>query len=124
MVIGSTLASQLDFTCEHDISYFLKCFSEDETVSAKDVCVNYDASYREICGYAEVPEPSHPGELKVERCQTFLRIIFFKTGKDIQIFVQLLKAKNIIFVNKIILCHCFFECSLFLYCCKFKDSGE
>jgi hypothetical protein len=27
MVIGSTLASQLDFTCEHDIWYFLKCFS-------------------------------------------------------------------------------------------------
>jgi hypothetical protein len=34
---------------------------------------------------AEVPEPSHPEELKVGRCQTFLRIIFFKTGKDIQI---------------------------------------
>jgi hypothetical protein len=49
MVIGSTFASQLDFTCEHDIWYFLKCFSEDETVSVKNVCVNYDGIYKEIC---------------------------------------------------------------------------
>jgi hypothetical protein len=46
--------------------FFFKSFLADGTVSVKNVCVNYDGSYREICGYADVPDPSFPGELQVE----------------------------------------------------------
>lgn len=34
-------------------------------MSVKNTCVNYDGSYREICGYAETPDPEFPGELEV-----------------------------------------------------------
>ena len=44
---------------------FVILIADDGTVSVKNVCVNYDGSYREICGYAEVPDPNFPGELKV-----------------------------------------------------------
>ena len=34
-------------------------------MSVKNVCVNTDGSYEDICGYADIPDPAHPGELKV-----------------------------------------------------------
>ena len=34
-------------------------------VSVRNVAVNPAGSFDEICGYAEVPDPSFPGELKV-----------------------------------------------------------
>ncbi len=37
----------------------------------KNTCVNYDGSYREICGYAETPDPEFPGELEVNEVASF-----------------------------------------------------
>jgi hypothetical protein len=34
-------------------------------VSVRNSLIFYDGTYREICGYAEVPDPEYPGELKV-----------------------------------------------------------
>ena len=34
-------------------------------MSVKNVCVNTDGSFEDICGYADIPDPAHPGELKV-----------------------------------------------------------
>ena len=37
----------------------------DGTVSVRNVDVSPSGKYEQICGYAEIPDPSHPGELKV-----------------------------------------------------------
>ena len=42
----------------------------DGTVSVRNVDVSPSGKYEQICGYAEIPDPSHPGELKV--CLNFL----------------------------------------------------
>merc|ERR1711936_912034 len=37
----------------------------DGTVSVRNVDVSPSGSYEQICGYAEIPDPSHPGDLLV-----------------------------------------------------------
>merc|ERR1711874_566849 len=37
----------------------------DGSVSVRNVDVSPSGKYEQICGYAEIPDPSHPGELKV-----------------------------------------------------------
>ena len=37
----------------------------DGTVSVRNVDVSPTGTYEQICGYADIPDPSHPGELKV-----------------------------------------------------------
>ena len=45
--------------------YLIFVFLEDGTVSVRNVGLRPDGSFTEICGYAEQPDPSHPGELLV-----------------------------------------------------------
>ena len=47
----------------------------DGTVSVRNVDVSTSGSYEQICGYAEIPDPSHPGDLLV--CLHFLLKIAF-----------------------------------------------
>ena len=34
-------------------------------MSVRNVDVSPSGKYEQICGYADIPDPSHPGELKV-----------------------------------------------------------
>jgi len=42
---------------------------DDGTVSVKNVCVNPDGTFRDICGYVDIPDPAVPGELQVNKMQ-------------------------------------------------------
>ena len=55
----------------------------DGTVSVRNVDVSPSGAYEQICGYAEIPDPSHPGELKVclQFLFTFCLLIFFSPKK-------------------------------------------
>ena len=50
----------MSFCCYYN-SYV---FADDGTVSVKNSALTADGLYREICGYAEVPNPELPGELQ------------------------------------------------------------
>jgi hypothetical protein len=64
-------------------------------VSVKDVCVNY----REICGYAEVPEPSHPEELKAD-AKHFSQLFSFKTTRTFKFLYTFFKLKTLFLLLK------------------------
>ena len=38
---------------------------DDGTVSVRNVCVTPEGNFKDICGYADIPDPAHPGELQV-----------------------------------------------------------
>jgi hypothetical protein len=41
--------------------------ADDGTISVKNSEVNYDGTFRDICGYADIPNPAIPGELQVQK---------------------------------------------------------
>ena len=55
-----SLVRPVNFCCYYN-SYIS---ADDGTVSVKNSALTADGLYREICGYAEVPNPELPGELQ------------------------------------------------------------
>jgi len=57
------LISVAEFSCSKFISFLIP---DDGTIRVRDVCVNNDGSFFDICGYADVPDPAYPGEFQVK----------------------------------------------------------